>query len=411
MPGIFIIDLQGKTLLEEEIPLVKHPSVAGVLLFSRNFEDAEQLRALTHSIHHLRPDIFICTDHEGGLIQRFQRQGFRTLPPARLYGEVFDFNPEIGIGLARQYGQIMAEDLLSHGVDLSLAPVLDIDGISAIIGSLDRAFHKNPDVVISLCRAFIEGMHLAGMPSVGKHFPGHGSFCADSHLSMPRYEALKKDLEKDLHPFVELIKEERLDAIMPAHVTYTAVDEANPAGFSKIWLKEILRQRLHFKNLIISDCLSMKGAAFGTLSQRIDKALSAGCDLLILCNQPRKRLYKLLHHLQLNPEKESSERIEAFKAKLQLQRSGLEEGDEKLASNVDQLFFTPEAVKEFRPEQNIDKKAAESELMETINNANAIEKMNQEFETMLNLAKTKASARKKKEQELRSTLNCHPNTD
>ena len=171
MPNVLMIDLLGTEILEEEVALLQHPDVGALLLFARNFTHPTQLKKLIDTVHSIRPDIFIAVDHEGGIVQRFQRHGFRALPAARVYGDVFDLNPETGIKLAQQYGEIMVRDLLAYGIDLSLAPVVDLHGVSTVIGALDRAFHRDPDIVVILAAAFIRGMNKTGMPSVGKHFP------------------------------------------------------------------------------------------------------------------------------------------------------------------------------------------------------------------------------------------------
>jgi beta-N-acetylhexosaminidase len=317
MSGIFIVDLQGTEILEDEIAILKHPNVGALLLFSRNFSNPPQLKDLVEIVHSLRPDIFIALDQEGGIVQRFQRHGFRSLPAARVYGEVYDLNAEAGIKLARRFGEMMAKDLLAYGIDLSIAPVLDIHGASEVIAKLDRAFHHDPEVIIELARAFIQGMNSAGMPAVGKHFPGHGSVCADSHITMPVSDDLEEKLRNaDLRPFIELISENLLGAVMPAHVTYPAIDPNNPAGFSQIWLQNILREELHFQGLIISDCLGMVGADIGNMDRRVNQALTAGCDMLIVCNQSRTLLNSLLQTLTCEQTKESRQRIAAFKSQM-----------------------------------------------------------------------------------------------
>ncbi len=317
MPNLFMVDLLGTEVSEEETNILKHPNVGALILFSRNFTNPDQLKHLIETVRIIRPDIFIAVDHEGGIVQRFQRHGFRSLPAARVYGDVFNLNPEAGIKLAEQYGEIMAKDLLDYGIDLSLAPVLDLHGISSVIGKLDRAFHSDPDVVVLLATAFIQGMNKAGMPATGKHFPGHGSVSSDSHISKPTLDASMETLrEKDLKPFIDLMSKDLLAAVMPAHVTYTAIDADNPAGFSKIWLQGILRDTLNFNGLVLSDCLGMAGADIGDMNIRANQALEAGCDMLIVCNQSRALLYEVLQTVTFVQTKESGERIEAFKSQM-----------------------------------------------------------------------------------------------
>ncbi|MGL5743337.1 MAG: beta-N-acetylhexosaminidase [Legionella sp.] len=312
--NLFMIDIEGTELSDVERELLKHPHVGAVILFTRNFTNPQQLKQLTREILHSNPNIFVATDHEGGFVQRFLRQGFRSLPAARVYGDVYDLNQETGIKLARQYGEIMANDLLACGIDISLAPVLDVHAMSPIIAHLDRAFHHDPDAVEALASAFIQGMNAAGMPAVGKHFPGHGSVNSDSHTAMPIvHQSIDELKTTDLKPFIGLIKQGLLSAVMPAHVTYSAVDASKPAGFSSIWLQEILRNQLECKGLVLSDCLSMTGADIGNLKTRTDEALRAGCDMLIVCHQPRSVLMELLQTLTFSQSSESSSRIAQFK--------------------------------------------------------------------------------------------------
>ncbi len=317
MAKIFIVDLKGTEILEEEIPILKHPNVGALLLFTRNFSNPQQLKNLIAEVRAIRPDIFIAIDHEGGIVQRLQRNGFRSLPAARVYGDTYDINPETGIKLAQHFGEIMATELLAYGIDLSFAPVLDLHGCSDVIGKLDRAFHADPEVVVKLATAFIEGMNKAGMPSVGKHFPGHGSVTSDSHITQPMLDKSAEDLRNtDLKPFIKLISQNKLDAVMPAHVTYTAIDPVAPAGFSKIWLDTVLRKELQFPGLVISDCLGMAGADIGNMNTRANQALQAGCEMLIVCNQSRELLYTVLQTVTFKQTEESLQRIEAFKSKM-----------------------------------------------------------------------------------------------
>ena len=312
--SIFMVDVAGLELLPIERKLLTLPQISAVILFTRNFNNLAQLRALIAEIRALRADLFIAVDHEGGVVQRFTRHGFKQLPAACVYGEVYDFNQEAGLYLAQQYGQYMACDLLEVGVDISLAPVLDVhDDQSAVIGRLDRAFHSNPQAVSALAHAFIQGMHLAGMPCVAKHFPGHGRIVYDSHLTRPVHD---QPVDNELNIFADLIKHHQLDAIMPAHVTYELIDAHYPAGFSPIWLDDILRRKLQFNGLIISDCLSMSGADIGDLPTRAFKALHAGCDMLIVCNQPRQFMYDFVQNKRFVSEDASLRRLHAFKQKM-----------------------------------------------------------------------------------------------
>ncbi|MCH9690169.1 MAG: beta-N-acetylhexosaminidase [Gammaproteobacteria bacterium] len=312
-----IIDLLSTNISDTERKLLKHPNTAGVILFTRNYQNKTQLTQLTHAIHEINPDLILFADHEGGNVQRFQRHGFTSLPAAHVYGVTYDIEPETGLKLAETYGEIMARELRECGIHVGLAPVLDINGSNPIIGKLDRAFHTNPEILTQLASAFIRGMHKAGMPSVGKHFPGHGFCESDSHIASPTDFRPLEALEAcDLVPFTELTKSEQLDAIMPAHVTYPEVDPNNAAGYSSTWLLDILRNKVQFKKIIISDCLGMTGADIGSLLERGIQALDAGCNLLIAANQERAHLEDFLNAL---PEKylaENQHYIAEFKRKI-----------------------------------------------------------------------------------------------
>jgi beta-N-acetylhexosaminidase len=260
-----------------------HPLTGGVILFARNFESCAQLAALTASIRALRmPSPLICVDHEGGRVQRF-RDGFTAIPAMRTLGELWDADVARAAVEAQRLGTLMARELRAHGVDFSFAPVLDLDfGASAVIG--DRAFHGNPNAVAHLASCLRRGLNAGGCAAVGKHFPGHGFIAADSHVALPVDErTLEALVADDLIPFAVLAKE-GMEAVMPAHVIYPAIDSV-AAGFSRIWLQDILRGRLQFDGLIFSDDLEMAGAhAAGDIVARADAAVAAGCDMVLACN-------------------------------------------------------------------------------------------------------------------------------
>lgn len=283
--GPLMVDVAGTTLTAEEKDILKHPLVGGVILFSRNFESVEQITELCQQIRsQCNPHMLISVDHEGGRVQRF-RHGFTRLPPVATLGQTYMQQPKATLQRAQQTGWLMAAELRAVGVDFSFAPVLDLDyGISEVIGN--RSFHRDPEAVTEIARAYIHGMKNASMAAVGKHFPGHGGVEVDSHLGLPVDSRHIEDmLQADMLPFRQLGQKE-LAGIMPAHIVYEQMDTL-PAGFSHYWLQSILRERLDFQGAIISDDLSMEGAAIiGGPLERVEAALEAGCDLVLLCNNP-----------------------------------------------------------------------------------------------------------------------------
>lgn len=320
--GPLMLDLTGLSLTSQERDLLTDPQVGGIILFTRNYRSGEQLDDLIAEIRALRPEIIIAVDHEGGRVQRF-REGFTRIPAMQSLGQLYAQQPQQAIRAAQEIAWLLATELLEHDIDISFAPVLDLDySVSQVIG--DRAFADDPQVVVKLAGAFIEGFHKAGMAATGKHFPGHGAVAADSHLEIPEDKRSLSEIEdSDLLPFAQLASS--LDAVMPAHVIYTAVDE-KPAGFSPVWLQQVLRSRLKFEGVIFSDDLSMEGASVaGDFSQRAEAALAAGCDMILVCNnregavevldylnrsgiEASQRLARLKHNRQANtvdPESDS----------------------------------------------------------------------------------------------------------
>ncbi|WP_207884411.1 beta-N-acetylhexosaminidase [Pseudomonas sp. 30_B] len=276
MQGSLMLDIGGTWLTAEDRQILRHPEVGGLIIFARNIESPRQVRELCAAIRAVRPDLLLAVDQEGGRVQRL-RQGFLRLPAMRAIAD--NANAE---RLAEQCGWLMATEVLAVGLDLSFAPVLDLDHQrSAVVGS--RAFEGNPERAVALAGAFIRGMHDAGMAATGKHFPGHGWAEVDSHVGIPEDERTLEQIRAvDLVPFQRLSGE--LDALMPAHVIYPQVDP-NPAGFSRRWLQDILRGELGFDGVIFSDDLSMAGAhVVGDAANRIEAALTAGCDMGLVCN-------------------------------------------------------------------------------------------------------------------------------
>lgn len=290
--GPVMLDLEGLELTLEEEELLKNPRIGGVILFSRNYAEPEQLTRLIARIHAIRqPKLLIAVDHEGGRVQRF-RKGFTRLPPASAFGAVYDQDTGRGCRLASLSGWLTASELRASGLDFSFSPVLDLrNRASDVIG--DRAFHTEVDAVVNLARAYIGGMKRGGMSCVGKHFPGHGSVKGDSHLATP---CDRRDMQtvqmSDLRVFERIIAD-GLPAIIPAHVIYECMDD-KPAGFSRYWLKDVLRKHLKFQGAVFSDDLMMAGAAVaGDIVDRGGAALDAGCDMLLVCND-REAAVRLL---------------------------------------------------------------------------------------------------------------------
>jgi len=278
-----MLGIEGSQLTDADRTRLIHPLAGGAILFGRNYESPAQLVRLTLEIRAVRdPPLLIAVDHEGGRVQRF-RDGFTAIPPMRSLGEQWDHDVATAAREATRLGWTVASELRAHGIDFSFAPVLDIDhGTSAVIG--DRAFHRNPNAVAHLAAAFIDGLNAGGMAAVGKHFPGHGFVAADSHVELPRDDRPRERIATvDLVPFGALISK-RLAAVMPAHVVYPAVD-ARPAGYSSVWIKDELRARLGFDGLVVSDDLGMAAAfAGGDIVARANRAIAAGCDLVLACN-------------------------------------------------------------------------------------------------------------------------------
>ena len=290
-----IIDVAGLTLSAVDKKRLKHPLVGGVILFARNWQDRQQLTALCRQIKAVRQDLLVLVDHEGGRVQRFKTDGFTHLPPMRKLGEMW-MAPDKGLpganalaacNAATACGYVLGAELRACGVDMSFAPVLDLDfGASSVIG--DRAFHRDPRIVSLLAKSLAQGLLQSGMSNCGKHFPGHGFVKADSHVDIPvDKRSLKAILADDAAPYEWL--NTVLTSVMPAHVIYPKVDQ-RPAGFSEQWLLYILRGQLGFGGAIFSDDLSMAGARVidgreVSYTEAAVTALNAGCDLVLLCNQ------------------------------------------------------------------------------------------------------------------------------
>lgn len=324
MIGALMLDIAGTELTQEDIQLLQAPQVGGMILFSRNIESPPQVRALTDHMRRIRPDILIAVDQEGGRVQRL-KQGFSLLPAMGRLGDLYNTQPQKAVALAEQCGWLMAIEVLAVGIDFSFAPVLDLNDVSDVIG--DRSFAQNIQDIVPLASAFMQGMKRAGMANTGKHFPGHGSVKADSHVAAPVDSRSFEDIyAKDMQTFIQLMPQ--LDALMPAHVIYDQIDP-NPAGFSPYWIQTILRQKLKFDGVLFSDDLTMQAACVvGGADARIQAALKAGCDMGLVCNDRSAACTALegINDLAL-PNQERLERMRGKIPQLQLSTI-LELGDE-----------------------------------------------------------------------------------
>ncbi|BBO59397.1 beta-N-acetylhexosaminidase [Mycoavidus sp. B2-EB] len=309
--GPVMLDVAGTELTDAEIRRLVHPLTGGVILFARNFQSRAQLLALTAHIRAVRGDLLITVDHEGGRVQRFKTDGFTPLPAMRSLGELWEQDVLLATRAAAAVGYILAAELRASHIDLSFTPLLDLDyGQSRAIGN--RAFHHDARVVALLAKSLSHGLALVGMANCGKHFPGHGFVEADSHYEMPVDNRALADLLHDAQPYSWL--DLSLTAVMPAHIIYSAVD-ARPAGFSKVWLQQILREQLGFTGAILSDDLSMEGArAIGDYVESAQAALEAGCDMVLVCNQPESA-ERVLAELRYTPCATSARRIQRLAAR------------------------------------------------------------------------------------------------
>jgi beta-N-acetylhexosaminidase len=326
-----MVDVAGLELTPEDRDVLRHPLVGSVILFTRNYQSAEQLTKLVADIHAVRsPALIVAVDQEGGRVQRF-RPEFSRLPPPRRIGHEFDLDSKQGLTLARSMGWLMAAELRAHGVDLSFAPCVDLDyGVSEVIG--DRAFHSKPEVVAQLALAYMQGMKDAGMAATAKHFPGHGAVVADSHHSLPVDRRGWNELGQDLQPYRRLI-DNGIPGVMVAHILFPAI-APEPASLSRRWIRNALREELRFEGCIFTDDLSMGGAKeFGDVVQRATAALSAGCDVLPVCND-RASVVTLLDELEWEIEPSAHLRLVRMRGKGAPERGELLAGDAWRASQA-----------------------------------------------------------------------------
>ena len=276
--GRLMTSLEGTSLTFEDKKLLSNKHVGGIILFSKNFESQLQIQSLCSEIKAVKENIIIAVDQEGGRVQRFKNE-FTILPSMQDLGDYAVQNNNMRI--SHEIGWLMASELVASGIDISFAPVLDVDReTSSIIGN--RAFSNNPNLVSKLAGKFINGMNEAGMQATGKHFPGHGGIFEDSHISEPvDTRSYEKLLEIDLKPFIEL--QNNLSALMTAHITFPKVDDIC-VSYSDIWIKKILKEKLAFEGIVFSDDLSMKGAGDFSMGEKALKSIEAGCDMILVCN-------------------------------------------------------------------------------------------------------------------------------
>lgn len=291
--GRLMIDIQGTSLSYADIELINNNQVGGLILFERNFHSKEQIFDLCSEIKGIKRNILISVDQEGGRVQRF-KSGFTKLPSMQVLSDYAASNSNINI--FKEVGWLMAAELIAVGIDISFAPVLDVDrNTSSIIGN--RSFSDIPSNVSSIAKEFISGMNEAGMQATGKHFPGHGGIFEDSHLLQPQDKrTLDELIKRDLIPFMDL--KDDIGGIMCAHILFPEVD-ALSAGFSPFWIKEILRNRIGFKGVVFSDDLTMKGAGEYSYAERVNLSLSAGCDMVLICNS-RDGVTEAITHMEQN---------------------------------------------------------------------------------------------------------------
>jgi len=292
--AVLMCDIKGTELSVEEGLQLRNPYIAGLVLFSRNYKDAKQLTALIRSIRTIRPDLILAIDQEGGRVQRLRGEPFTRIPPMEHLGNAYKNNKNNAVALAKECGWLIACEMKAFDIDISFIPVLDLNmNLSTVIG--DRAFGSNKEQVCDLAGALVAGMHEVGMTATGKHFPGHGGVKADSHIALPTDKRHLEELDEELAVYKTMFQK-GMGAVMPAHIIFSQID-TKPIGFSSHWLQKILREKLQFKGVIISDCLSMVAAGItGSFPKRAEEALKAGCDIILVCNNP-KGAKEVLDHL------------------------------------------------------------------------------------------------------------------
>ena len=278
-PAIF--GLSGTVLTADERAFFRESDPAGYILFARNCENRDQLRALTDSLRaiHGREQLYICIDQEGGRVARMKPPEWLAFPPGEVFDRLYDLAPASAIEAARTNAQALGMDLVECGISADCLPLLDVrqPGAHDVIG--DRALGSEPLRVAALGRAVLDGLARAGVVGCVKHMPGHGRALADSHKELPTVTASEEELESDIAPFRTLAN---APVGMTAHVRYTAWDADNPATLSPFVIREIVRGRIGFTGLLMSDDLDMQ-ALSGSVPERAARAIAAGCDLALNC--------------------------------------------------------------------------------------------------------------------------------
>jgi beta-N-acetylhexosaminidase len=278
-----ILGLQGPAVTRQERAFFREVNPWGFILFKRNVETPEQVRALTASLRACveRPNAPILIDQEGGRVQRLGPPQWRTMPSGRAYGQFKTNDPMYRREIARLGGRLLAHELNGLGINVDCLPVLDVPSAGAhdVIG--DRAYGDDVETVATLGRAAAEGLIAGGVLPVIKHIPGHGRAGADSHLSLPLVDAWLADL--DAHDFAPFRVLSDMPMAMTAHVVYTAIDRKHPATTSRKAIRGVIRGLIGFGGLLMTDDLSMKALA-GDFASRAHDALAAGCDVVLHCN-------------------------------------------------------------------------------------------------------------------------------
>jgi beta-N-acetylhexosaminidase len=308
-----VVGIAGSTLLAEEAALFRQHPPAGVILFARNIQDPRQLAALMAELRRLLPaDAVFMVDQEGGRVARLRPPFWREHPPAAKLGT---------LRRAWLSGALIGLDCAEAGFNTVAAPVLDlaVPGAHDVIG--DRAFAEDPTQIARLGRAFAEGLLAAGVQPIGKHVPGHGRAQVDSHLGLPTVEA--NHLDADLLPFA---RNADLPWMMTAHIVYPAFDPILPATLSPVVIARIIRRRIGFQGVLVSDDLAMK-ALNGEPADLAIQALAAGCDLALYCSGAYAQTEALLSRcptlLDRASQRLARSRVKAARARLDLDGESL----------------------------------------------------------------------------------------